>query len=202
MVSDRPIHLDLNMPGATSSGQQQAGLGQSPAGGQASREGLDQEARQLRELLDAGRQAPPPPPTQAPGHGAGGVFALFGSQAAAGLPGATPPPEPGPLARELNQQLAHMARRLLVDDGSGGRRAVQMHLDGEQFAGVVLDVCHAQGGVQATFTCSHEEPRERLARHAQWLADGLCAQLGQPVTVSVQTDDLEDPCLVQASASP
>lgn len=211
MVSNRPIHLDLDMPGAAGFDQQQAGLGRSPGDTPQGRDGLEQQAQQLRELLETGRRgADAALPGAAAGASAtpGGPFALFG--APAGPAGASPMPqapshaacEPEPAARQLNEQLQHMARRLLVDDGSGGRRAVQIHLEGEQFAGVVLDISHEQGGVQASFTCSQEEPRERLARNAQWLADGLCQSLRQPVCVSVQTDDPEDRCLVQASASP
>ncbi|MPM21010.1 hypothetical protein SDC9_67449 [bioreactor metagenome] len=93
-----------------------------------------------------------------------------------------------------------MAQRLLVGDGSSGRRAVQIQLSNDALPGVVMDVFEDAGAVVAEFTCSQESSRERLVHAAQWLADGLHASLQRTAVVRVQTDDPEDRCLIQAQA--
>lgn len=202
MGTERPIHLDLGMPGAGAFGLSSGTGEQPPSGGTRDGEQLQGDARRLRELVDASRQAPLVPPAPAAHGSAGGAFGLFGAPAV----GASLQPVPAaaavhaPMPADLNEHLAGMAQRLLVSDGSSGRRAVQIQLDSEQLPGTVLDICEDGGQLLATFTCSVEATRERLAGNAQWLADGLAERLARATCVRVQTDDPEDPCLVQASA--
>ncbi len=196
MNTDRPIHLDLDMPGASAFGQPAgAGAQAAPQDGRDAQQ-LEGEAQRLRALLDGNRSAPPP--AAAPGLAQpAGPFALFASPVA---PDACAAPAAADLPADIDRQLATMARRLLVADGSGRQRAVQIELDAAHFPGVVLQVCEEGGRLQATFTCSREDSRERLAASCQWLADSLAERLGRAASVCVQTDDPEDRSPVQASA--
>lgn len=203
MNTDRPIHLDLGMPGAGASALSSGADEQQPSAGGRDGEQLQGDARRLRELVEAGRQGAPVHSAAATPAPTGGAFGLFGAQAGgiaqhshSGAPAAADVRMPA----ELNEHLAGMAQRLLVSDGSQGRRAVQIQLDVGQLPGAVLDLYEDGGQLLATFTCSVEATRERLAGHAQWLADGLAERLARAVGVRVQTDDPEDPCLVQAIA--
>ncbi len=200
MNTGRPIHLDLDMPAAGRFGQS-ADAGQQ-AGAQSRRdpEQLADDAGRLRALLDQGRSgAAPQAASPVPGQPLpAGPLDLFAPQLAGAL--AAQPPAGPALPPDVDRQLAGLAQRLLVDDGSGGRRAVHIELDASQFPGTVLDITEEGGRLQAVFTCSHEPTRERLAGHAQWLADGLAERLARAVSLCVQTDDPQDRCPVQASA--
>jgi flagellar hook-length control protein FliK len=200
MTGDRPIHLDLGMPGATAFGTPASGGQQTPADPR-SQDELADDAHALRQLLQAQRQAPPS--TSQPDTAAPSPFSLFGSPAAASTvptsttahtEAAAQPPA------DLHDTLQQMAQRLLVDDGSSGRRAVQIQLGHDSLPGVVVDIHEEAGAVVAQFTCSQESSRARLARHADWLAQNLAERLQRPTSVRVQTDDPEDPCLTQAHA--
>ncbi len=192
-MSDRPIHLDLGMPASTPF-DVHAGKQEQPSTDTRGQQQLDDDAQSLRALLDAGRHAPP----AAPASTAHRPFDLFGGTAAhqAVQPAAAAQDLPG----GIDDTLVSMAKRLLVSDGSSGRRAVQIQLADDGLPGVVLDVFEEEGLLVTCFTCSHEGVRERLARNAQWLADGLAVRLARPVCVSVLADDPEDPCTVEARA--
>jgi hypothetical protein len=196
-VSDRPIHLDLGMPASTPF-DVHAGKGEQPPTDTRGQQQLDDDAQSLRALLDAGRHAPP----AAPAPTAQRPFDLFGGPAAlqAAPPAASAPSAAQDLPGGIDDTLASMAKRLLVSDGSSGRRAVQIQLADDSLPGVVLDVFEEEGLLVTCFTCSHEGARERLARNAQWLADGLAGRLTRPVCVRVLADDPEDPCPVEARA--
>lgn len=196
MNTGRPIHLDLGMPASTPM-DVRTGTGQQPMSDGRDPEQLQGEAQALRDLIATGRQAPP---AATPAPSAARPFDLFGSPAPMAPAAAAPASAPAGMPASLNDTLATMAQRLLVSDGSSGRRAVQIQLADENLPGVLLDVFEDEGQLVATFTCSHEGARERLARHAQWLADGLAERLARPVCVRVLADDPEDPCLVEARA--
>lgn len=199
-MTDRPIHLDLGMPASTPF-DVHAGKGEQPPTDTRGQQQMDDDAQALRALLDAGRQAPPAAPAS-PATVAQRPFDLFGgplAQPAAPSP-ATAPATAQDLPGGIDDTLASMAKRLLVSDGSSGRRAVQIQLADDNLPGVVLDVFEEEGLLVTCFTCSHEGARERLARNAQWLADGLAGRLGRPVCVRVLADDPEDPCPVEARA--
>jgi hypothetical protein len=121
-------------------------------------------------------------------------FALFGAARAA-APGASYPAAPSGLANVLSQS----AEQLLVND-DGGRREVRVELKDDVFPGVSVAVFEGEGRLVAAFTCSVEASRERLAASAPGLAAELAQSLGRATRVQVQTDDPEDPCLVEASA--
>lgn len=123
-------------------------------------------------------------------------FALFGAARAA-APDAAKAPAPSGLANVLSQS----AEQLLVND-NGGRREVRVELKDDVFPGVSVAVFEDEGRLVAAFTCSVEASRERLAAGAPALAGELAQSLSRPTRVQVQTDDPEDPCLIEARAEP
>jgi hypothetical protein len=194
MRSERPIHLDVGVPSGNAFGTPSGTPGQADT---RSQQQLSEQGRNLRELLARQRQAPPQAAAAAlPGAGAAASpFELF--QPAP--PGAVPPPPAA--ADALTPALEQMAKRLLVGDGSQGRRGVQITLDDAQLPGVVVDVFEEAGRLVARFTCSDEGARARLNAGANWFAQGLVQRLQRDVRVEVQTDDPEDPCLLQVDAN-
>ena len=199
MNTGRPIHLDLGMPSSTGF---EARTGTGPQTGSDPRETdtLADDAKALRALVEQQRTAAQPAGgAQAPT--APRPFDLFGPGAAP-VPQAAPAPASAPAdaPQGIGEALSQMAQRLLVADGSTGRRAVQIQLADDSLPGVAVEIFEEAGSVVAQFTCTQESSRERLVRNAQWLADGLASRLGQGVCVRVQTDDPEDPGLVEARA--
>lgn len=192
MRSERPIHLDVGVPSGNAFGTPSGTPGQADT---RSQQQLSEQGQNLRELLARQRQAPPQAAAAAlPGAGAAASpFELF--QPA----GAVPPPPAA--ADALTPALEQMAKRLLVGDGSQGRRGVQITLDDAQLPGVVVDVFEEAGRLVARFTCSDEGARARLSAGANWFAQGLAQRLQRDVRVEVQTDDPEDPCLLQVDAN-
>ncbi len=192
MRSERPIHLDVGVPSGNAFGTPSGTPGQADT---RSQQQLSDQGQNLRELLARQRQAPPQAAAAAlPGAGAAASpFELF--QPA----GAVPPPPAA--ADALTPALEQMAKRLLVGDGSQGRRGVQITLDDAQLPGVVVDVFEEAGRLVARFTCSDEGARARLSAGANWFAQGLAQRLQRDVRVEVQTDDPEDPCLLQVDAN-
>ena len=204
MSGDRSIHLDLGMPSGSRYDVGHQGTDQQAQPEQRSATQLADDAAALRKLLDA-RSAPPGQagqsgpgiPAQAPQ--ALNPFALF-SQGAASAAATSTDTATHEAPAGLDQTLSQMAQRLLVGDGSSGRRGVQIQLSKDTLPGVVMDVFEDAGAVVAEFTCSLEASRERLNKSAQWLADGLSQALQRPTCVRVQTDDPEDRCATQAQA--
>lgn len=207
MNTERPIHLDLGMPASTAF-EARTGTGAQTGSDPRDTDTLSDDAKALRSLLEQQRAAPPAGAAQPPS--APRPFDLFG-QGAAALPGQVPQQAAQPTAaataaapadapRGIGETLSQMAQRLLVGDGSTGRRSVQIQLADDSLPGVVVDIFEDGGRVVAQFTCTQESSRERLVRNAQWLADGLAERLAQSVSVRVQTDDPEDLCLVEAHA--
>lgn len=189
-MSERPIGLNLGMPASSAF---DLATGGEPGAGQKKHEGdLEADARQLRQRLAGGDAAPAAQSTPKP-------FDLFGAGAAASVaPAVAVAPRDN---AGLGDVLSRMTRRLLVDDGSNGRRAVQMQLSDDSLPGVVMEVSEGEGALLAVFTCSNENSRERLARAAGWLADQLAGSQQRDVRLQVLADDPEDPCLVEAFAS-
>ena len=127
MRSERSLHLDVGVPSGNASGMPGDTLGQSDA---RSQQELAEQGRNLRELLAQQRQAAAEASVQAPA--VASPFELFQATPAS--------PAPAPVAAALSQALEQMASRLLVGDGSQGRRGVQIALDDAQLPGVVVDV--------------------------------------------------------------
>lgn len=194
MRSERPIHLDVGVPSGNAFGTPSDTPGQADA---RSQQQLADQGRNLRDLLAQQRQAPPEGEAAAtPGSGAAASpFDLF-QPAAAGL--SQLPPS---AAAALTPTLEQMASRLLVGDGSQGRRGVQITLSDPQLQGVVVDIFEEAGRLVARFTCSDEGARARLCAGANWFAQELMQRLQRDVRVEIQTDDPEDPCLLQVDAN-
>lgn len=202
MRTDRPIHLDVGVASGNTFDAQPDTAGHADS---RSEQQLADQGRALRELLSQQRgaasaaPADSPPASANPAGIASNPFALFGpaSSAADAKPASAAPDAP-PAA--LEQALDRMARRLLVGDGSNGRRGVQIQLDSAELPGVVVDIFEEAGRLLTRFTCSQESARERLCAGARWFADKLAGRLQRDVRVQVQTDDPEDPCLLQVDA--
>jgi hypothetical protein len=124
-----------------------------------------------------------------------GPFALFGGPAASEQRDTKSTPN------GLTEGLAQAADRLLVGDGSSGRREVRIDLKDEVLPGVTVSVYEDEGRLVAAFACSSESSRETLNGCAQPLADELARSLSRPTLVRVTTDDPEDPCLYEAAAA-
>ena len=208
MSTDRPINLDLGMPSSGSmdlrQGMDQQGQPQRRQGAQ-----VEQDAANLRELLNAQRSGASATESNADAARAqqqpNSPFDLFGKQTrgpsdAASANAMANRTTPQDVPANFDQTLSEMAQRLLVNDGSSGRRAVQIQLSADTLPGVVMNVSEDAGAVLAEFTCSLEASRERLARNAQWLADGLHQSLQRDVCLRVQTDDPEDRAAVEVRA--
>ena len=194
MSTGRPIHLDLGMPSSTGF-EARTGTGAQTGGDPRQTDTLADDAKALRALMEQQRTAAQTPAAQAPAPPR--PFDLFSPATPAAQPA---PAAPADAPRGIDEALSQMARRLLVADGSTGRRAVQIQLADDSLPGVSVEIFEEAGGIVAQFTCTQESSRERLARNAQWLADNLSASLGRSACVRVQTDDPEDLCLVEAQS--
>ncbi len=193
MRSERPIHLDVGVPSGNAFNTQADLSGNADS---RSQQQLADQAKDLRTLLQQQRSAPAPEQTTA----APSPFDLFRPLPAA--PEQNPAgPQQAPPSVALEKTLDQMAKRLLVGDGSQGRRGVQIQLADEQLAGVVVDIFEESGRLVTRFTCSNETSRERLNTGAAWFADSLAQRLQRDTRVEVQTDDPEDLCLLQVDAN-
>ena len=199
MTSDRPIHLDLGMPSGNAFDVSQ-GTGQQAQADPRSDSKLADDAASLRALLQSQREATAQREAAAPTQL--NPFDLLKPAAAMAQQAISPATvtAQSDMPAGIDQTLSQMAQRLLVGDGSSGRRAVQIQLSSDTLPGVVLDVFEDGGMVIAEFTCSHEDSRERLVRNAQWLAGGMHQALARAICVRVQTDDPEDRCCAEANA--
>ena len=119
-------------------------------------------------------------------------FALFGAGRIA-TASASHAAAPSGLATALTQS----AEQLMVND-DGGRREVRVELKDDVFPGVSVAVFENEGCLVAAFTCADESSRERLSACAPALAKELAQSLSRATLVQVQTDDPDDPCLVEA----
>lgn len=197
LTTDRSIHLDLGMPTSTGSGNP-GGHGM-PSDPRSSSQ-LSDEAQSLRELLDAQRNLPPAE-AAAPAVRPSSPFDLFGGRPPATGETHSAASTPASPASELHDTLHQLAQRLLVGDGSSGRRSVQIQLAIDSLPGVVVEIFEESGTLVAQFTCAQEVARERLVRSADWLAEGLARGLARPCCVRIQTDDPEDRCQTEARAN-
>lgn len=111
-------------------------------------------------------------------------------------------------ARDTHQTAAVSARigasieRLMVDDGQHGNRQVRMELKDDVLPGVTVAIQELNGRLQVDFICSNEASRLLLNAAAQVQARTLAERLQREVLLCVQTDDVEDACLVEALAWP
>lgn len=215
MTNDRPVNLDFGTPRpsgfeAPPSGSFEArpGNGDSARPGAGRQDQQDQQLQKdtskLRELLKTdepsplqSRREPAPQDDQPDGrHAALNPFDLFGSASSV-----SQEPEVAVQAPEisgLEDNLARMARSLMVGESPRGGEAVRMELTAENLPGVVLEVFRDQGAIVAQFVCANEHSRTQLARAASWLGESLSHRLSHDTLVRVLTDDPEDPSPVEA----
>ena len=112
------------------------------------------------------------------------------------------------LAKELEGEIARMARSLMVGEGRHGGMTVRMELSRENYPGVTLEVFRNEGALVAQFVCANEHSRARLARAVSWLGESLSKKLDSDTVIRVQTDDPEDlspvetRCAASSTSSP
>lgn len=183
MSIERPIHLDVSVPGFTTTG---GGAG-NPSWGQGP---ADQQARERfeRALAEPGE----PMSTEAKGVGAALPFSLFASVAVGSAQERV----------QAHPAIGEMVERLMVDDGSHGGKQVRMELKDELLPGVTVAIQELEGRLQVDFICSVESSRLRLEAAAPEQAQVLAGRLKRGVLLRVQTDDADDPCLFEAAGSP
>lgn len=200
MSIDRRINLNTslarNLPDELSQELAQSGSGQRRQASDTDRHAFE------RALAQPGAQDADEPGRQGAQESADAIprpFGLFGAAglnasgtAAAASASGTPP--------GLGQDLAEAADRLMVADGSAGRREVRVELKDDVLPGVTVGVYEEGGRVVAAFACASEASREKLCAGAASLAAELAQSLGRPSLVRVTTDDPEDPCLFEAAA--
>ena len=192
-MTDRRIGLDTAVPQGMPGSSTRFGAGGADVRGQASK-----DDRQAFEQAMTGESAPASAPPEAAPVDVPRPFALFGAFAQAASASTAGAPAPG----ELSQGLRQAAERLLVGDGSSGRREVRIELKDEVLPGVTVCVYEEQGLLVAAFVCASEPSREKLCACARALAGELASSLSRAVLVSVSTDDPEDPCPFEAAADP
>lgn len=107
-----------------------------------------------------------------------------------------------PVMTELVNVINTGLQRLMVSDGSSGNRQVRMMLKEDVLPGVSVVIHEVAGRLQVDYVCSQEASRLRLNDAAPEQARVLAASLNREVLVTVQTDDEEDLCLLEALASP
>ncbi|MBV7485196.1 hypothetical protein [Bordetella sp. BOR01] len=184
MSIDRRIGLETAIP---------QGMPDLPeSGAETRRDASDADRRAFEQAMAQGDGAAPadtPAATPRP-------FALFGVPQGTAAPGTFDPPE------GLADMLASSADRLLVGDGSAGRREVRIELKDDMLPGVTLAVYEEAGRLVAGFVCANEASRERLCGSARVLAQEMAQSLARPALVRVSTDDPEDPCLLEEAADP
>lgn len=188
MSAERSVRLDVSVPDFRAG--LGTGLGGTGQGGTLPEP--DGQARQRFEAALGAGDAPAPAAAGAPAVAVPQPFALFG--AAASAPGRDAVIDPA-VTDDVVQALA-------VRDGSQGNAQVRIELKDEAFPGVSVTVQELEGRLQVDFVCAVEPSRLRLAEGAPQHAATLAQRLAREVLVRVQTDDIEDPCLVQALGTP
>ncbi|WP_454006057.1 type III secretion HpaP family protein [Alcaligenes sp. Marseille-Q7550] len=112
---------------------------------------------------------------------------------------------PADAGADTSQSLARLlsvaADRLLVGDGSSGRREVRIELKADVLPGVSVSVYEEAAYLVVEFTCSRESSRDTLCRCAQQLADELAGSLRRSTAVRVHTDDPDDLCPFEAAGA-
>lgn len=102
---------------------------------------------------------------------------------------------------QLLQSVAELAKRLLVSDGSAGRREVRIELSEGELSGVTVSVYQASGEWVAQFNCIESSAFSLLAESATPLAQELADTLRSPACWLVMMDPPDDHT-VEARALP
>lgn len=188
MSIDRRISLETAIPQGMSTPSQSGGERRQHAS-DADREAFQQALSQSGDDSNATSEGKPDMPRP---------FALFGAGASPAGPGAADAGDD--VATRLARDLGSSVERLLVGDGSSGRREARLDLADDLLPGVSVSVFEEAGRVVAAFVCANETSRERLAACAATLASELAQALSRSTLVRVTTDDPDDPCLLEAPA--
>ena len=183
MSVERPIHLDVSVPGFAPPGGESSGRGGL---------GRGQADSQARQRFEEALAKPPEAATGDKPALATQPFALFGSVPVRAVIEEQPPAPP----------IGEMVERLMVDDGSHGGKQVRMELKDDLLPGVTVAIQELEGRVQVDFLCSVESSRLRLEAAAPDQARQLAERLQRAVLLRIQTDDEDDPCLFEAAGLP
>jgi len=124
-------------------------------------------------------------------------FSLFG-----GLPVASRDAQDAHRTAEVASRIGASIERLMVSDGQHGNRQVRMELKDDVLQGVTVAIQEINGRLQVDFICSHEDTRLLLNAAAPEQARTLAERLQREVLLCVQTDDVDDPCSVDALGLP
>ncbi len=187
MSIERRVDLNLSMPDFGAE-RLKSGKGDSSPG----RDAPDAEAEQR---FAAALAAQDPVEEKKPDAMAPQPFSLFQQSIQTINPGAR---EAMPRQAELDENLGSEVERLMVSDGSSGNRQVRMELKDDLLPGVSVAIQELEGRLQVDFVCSVEGSRQKLNRALPDLAATLARRLGREVLMRVQTDDEDDPCLLEA----
>lgn len=120
----------------------------------------------------------------------------------AGLGASAPDAKEASRIADVATRIGESIERLMVGDGQHGNRQVRMELKGDVLPGVTVAIQELNGRLQVDFICSNEESRLRLNAAAPAQANTLAGRLQREVLVCVQTDDVDDACLVEALGRP
>ena len=191
MSTDRSINLNVGVPdfGAR---QFQTGAQSDP---QCPMDQPDSNTQERFEQALAGQSLPAqalPERVSAPN-----PFSLFG-----GVQVSTPAAADAHLSADVTSRIGASIERLMVDDGQHGNRQVRMELKDDVLPGVTVAIQELNGRLQVDFICSNEDSRLRLNAAALVQARTLAERLHREVLLCVQTDDVEDACLVEAFGWP
>ena len=197
MSTERPLHLDVGLPSGSSAWGSSSSDAQTAPG---QRQDLQQDSQRLHDLIAKDKSTA----TQS-GQAQAAInsevkspFDLFRPCSLATPSTASQAPSSQhPTNQGLDDVLQQMASRLLVSDGSQGRRAVQLQLDDPELPGVELQIFETEGRLTALFTCASENSRQKLCSQSAWLAEQMALKLQRSTCVQVQTDDPAAPCLEQ-----
>ena len=121
-------------------------------------------------------------------------FALFGARPAL----ASAEVSAGVLS-PLAESLGYTVERLMVGEGRSGSQ-VRMELKDDLLPGVTVAIEAQEGRMQVDFFCRIERSRLLLNNALDAMAETLAQRLQRDVMMRVQTDDAEDPCLVERLA--
>lgn len=190
-MSGRRIDLNLSAPDSGASplpgrdGQSLASAPREPPGAQ-------DEAR-FAAALAAEADADPETPADLASSEMPRPFALFGGPS----PGAASPDRALPSA--LGEHLNTTVERLMVGEGRHGRQ-VRMAIRDDLLPGVTIAIEEQEGRLQVDFFCRIERSRLLLGEALPDMAPTLARRLQRAVLMRVQTDDDEDPCLLEQLA--
>lgn len=106
-----------------------------------------------------------------------------------------------PARLQLLEGIADIAKRLLVSDGSGGRREARIELSDSALSGVTVSVYQAAGEWVAEFSCRERGAFNVLSEEAAPIAQELADTLRSPACWLVMMEPPDD-TTVEARALP